>query len=174
MTDGWAVVIGAVVAFAGTVIGPFFLERWKRHGDDVRGRRDELSTLVPEIFDHISRGTEAADENAKILRMHLLLDKKDANIANVVMLAATNPYRQDSLVASAATTAFAMWFRGQRSAVAAVAAFERITGLSLAEIGMKNYSQSASENDSRRAGETGAEPQDAAPQESGAAAGDDH
>lgn len=173
MTDGWAVVVGALVAFAGTVIGPFFLERWKRHGDDVRARRDELSTLVPEIFDHISRGTEAADENAKILRMHLLLERKDANIANVVMLAATNPYRRDSFVASAATTAFAMWFRGQRSAPAAVAAFERVTGLSLAEIGMRHYTQNASERDSRYAGETDTEPPAAAPQRGGTAAGGD-
>ena len=129
MDSGWAVVIGAVVAFAGTVLGPWLLDWTKRRSEAERTRRDELSETLPRLFASFTTPAPSADEAEMLVRVQLLLTAEEAPIGNLLISAATN--RSTSPVSSAAVTAISMWFRGQLTPLEGAKLFERATGLTV-------------------------------------------
>jgi hypothetical protein len=126
MDSGWAVVIGAVVAFAGTVLGPWLLDASKRKTEAETSRRAELGVLIPKLFESVDRSTNPpTGETEMVVRLQLLLGANESPIGNILLIAAT--HRSDSRVQSAARTSVTMWFRGQASIEKASEMFEQAT-----------------------------------------------
>jgi hypothetical protein len=133
MDSGWAVVIGAVVTFAGTIIGPFLLDRRKRRAEADELRRTELAELIPELFRLYEQPLlviAIPDETRALARLNLLLDKDDWPIASLMALIGTPPYRAPKYQ-GAALDMIAAWFRGAISSHEAFDRFQRRMGLTV-------------------------------------------
>jgi hypothetical protein len=109
--SGWGVVIGAVVTFAGSVIGPYFLERSKAHNGAELSRRNEIAALVPKIADSIAENqTEPpAGEIALLARLEFLLAKGEDDVSRIAFSAATI---RTGPRAGAMVETLGRWFRG--------------------------------------------------------------
>lgn len=115
MDSGWAVVIGAVVAFAGTVAGPVILDGRTRRAERESARRAEIATLIPELIELLwMPPVEAArlGEAGKLMRLSVLLTADEAPIARILVAAATPPNRTHGPVQGALAEVIPEWFRG--------------------------------------------------------------
>lgn len=133
MDSGWAVVIGAVVTFAGTIIGPFLLDGRKRRAEAREARQTELAKLIPELFRLYEQPLVAIavpDETRALARLNLLLDRDDWPIASLIALIGTPPYREPMHL-GAALDMIAAWFRGSISAHEAFDRFQRRMGVNV-------------------------------------------
>lgn len=115
MDSGWAVVIGAVVAFAGTIAGPIFLDGRKRRAERETARRDELAQLIPELIELLWKPPAEAialGEAGKLMRLSVLLNSDEAPIARIFVGAASPPNRSNVPAQGAIAEVIPDWFRG--------------------------------------------------------------
>lgn len=115
MDSGWAVVIGAVVAFVGTVVGPVILDSRTRRSERENARRTEIAALIPELIELLwMLPKEAAHrgEAGKLMRLSVLLNADEAPIARIFVGAATPPNRTHSPSQGALSEVIPDWFRG--------------------------------------------------------------
>jgi hypothetical protein len=133
MDSGWAVVIGAVVAFVGTILGPFLLDARKRRAEAYLARRAELSELIPRMFRLYEQPLVLAtipEETSTLARLNLLLDKDDWPIVSILTLIGTPPFRTPSHQ-GAALDMVSAWFRGSISSAEASLRFQRRFNLTI-------------------------------------------
>lgn len=132
MDSGLAVVIGAVVAFLGSIVGSVLAPRWAaertRKLEDQRARRENIAAAILEITTALAELLRARSEHqpadsttANILtaKLALNLDQDDAEMELLtVNTIALITQREPSIGATAISvfqTVSHQWFRGQIS-----------------------------------------------------------
>lgn len=134
MDSGWAVVIGAVVAFTGTFIGPIIADGLKRKSERETARRDEIAALLPELIELIwkpAADAVALGEAGKIMRLSVLLSDEDAPIARIFVASATPPNRTNAAAQGLLAEVVPDWYRGT---ITARRAAERYAAVAVAPV----------------------------------------
>jgi hypothetical protein len=151
MTDGWAVLLGAVIALVGSVVAPWIREalaakrrRAEIERKDSRARKRELGVTIRELLDsllelHVKGGSNKGEAFAARLKrvmmaaldFGLLLEQSDQAIVSIVSDANVAIMNSEDTAVSALTSLTSVlpaWRRGTITAWEALTRYRAATG----------------------------------------------